>query len=504
MSKNKMKKVIVIIASIVVQLVVVGCSVQRTVFHKEDISYLDGVETFDSNPARGAATRGPWLIFQPEGLPDWHGEPGFHSSLWDLSRFSGGRVQDGKRPAPNRVGTADISLTEAMKNDVRRFLEETRSLGGSLIVRLGYTWTDEKGCEPSNFDLILEHVKELSKIMSDYDDVIVGVEAGVIGPWGEMHSSDYEQSCYAIPILQTYLDNLSSKISILVRRPLYMEMIGGYSSRELLDAIPFSNTSLQRMGIFNDGYIGTQNDWGTWLGEYTREAACQLLKTMDDHPYGGEIAHCDRQHLDANNEIFQPTKWNLVKELYETHLSYLRNINAKNHTIAEYLNNELIFDTLSYRFDGMPKLAEYQGESMGKLMTDHMGYRFVVRDLCMPRCLKAGKEAEITILIENTGFGKLLLPSKVELVLAVGNLTANIPVECRLDMKGGEERQSTLHFVVPDSVPKGECQLFLRAWAPLKGEIHDRDLPLRPIRFANEEMWNENMKANNLGHIITK
>ena len=116
------------------------------------ISYVDGCEEF-RGPARGYAPGG-WVVFQPEGLPKWHGAKACNTTLWELSRFSGGREQKKKRPPEKRVGKADIPLTDAMKADVRRYLEETRRNGGSLIVRIGYTWSDSPGCEPSDFDEI--------------------------------------------------------------------------------------------------------------------------------------------------------------------------------------------------------------------------------------------------------------------------------------------------------------------------------------------------------------
>ena len=60
-------------------------------YFKPDVSYADGVETF-AGPARGYAAGG-WTMFRPEGLPNWHVGPGLHSSLCELSRFSGGREQ---------------------------------------------------------------------------------------------------------------------------------------------------------------------------------------------------------------------------------------------------------------------------------------------------------------------------------------------------------------------------------------------------------------------------
>jgi len=468
-----------------------GCVNPDSLQHKGDILYTDAAETIEGNPGRGTA-RGHWTIFQPEGLPDWHGESGFHSSLWELSRFSGGHRHNGKTPPPaERVGEADMPLTEAMKADVARFLDETRAKGGTLIVRLGYTWTECTGCEPADFDIILGHIRDLSHIMADYEDVIVGVEAGIIGPWGEMHSSDYDKPEYVAAILKTYLDNLPEDISLLVRAPRFLAML------------PNEDHYLKRLGMFNDGYLGTYDDYGTWPADFTRDRGCRFLNTCEEHPYGGEIAHVDRQWVTDHYEIFDPEQWNLVKELYDTHLSYLRNIHLKGHTISDFLDNELFFDTSVYAYDGMPDLSEYQGASMGKLILDHMGYRYVVRDLKSPGRFVGGKKGRMTMVLENTGFGKMPLPTRAELLILAGGTRTKIPVELPLTLRGGERDTLTMEFDLPSMPSAKEGRLYLRVWAPVKGDPADT-LSTRLLRFANQGMWDENVQANDLGVITCK
>lgn len=474
-------------------------------YFKPDIQYADGAETF-AGPARGYAAGG-WTTFKPEGLPNWRGGPGFHSSLWELSRFSGGREQGGKHPPPERVGGADIPLTDAMKADVRRFLEETRQKGGTLIVRLGYTWSDRAGCEPSDFDIVLGHVKELSQIMADYDDVVVGVEAGIAGPWAEMHSSDYCKKEYMNRILRTYCDNLSPDISILTRTAYYIAAFAGTKSDGLLEMLPFQDKDLKRFGMYNDGYLGTWWDYGTWAGEWTREKGCRLLKALGDHPYGGELAYVSREWLDNNRErcgnLFDTEKWNIVRDWYETHLSYLRNIGDRKHSLCAFIADKT-FDLAKFRFAGMPDLREYDGRDLHKFMYDHMGYRFVVRDARMPKKLSSGKRSMLAFEVENTGFGKLLLPSRAEMLFVSGEEVFASPVDtskCDISsLAGAEKRRMAAVFVVPDDLKPGSYDLYLRFSAPLKGEAVGA-VPRRPIRFANADMWNDELKANAFGKV---
>lgn len=80
---------------------------------KPEISFEDGLETITENPARGLAGGG-WVTFKPEGLPKWHGQGGFHSSLWELSRFSGGA----RRRADVRIPCAAIGWARSrLSND---------------------------------------------------------------------------------------------------------------------------------------------------------------------------------------------------------------------------------------------------------------------------------------------------------------------------------------------------------------------------------------------------
>ena len=454
---------------------------------KPDISYEDGAETIETNPARGAAGGG-WVIFKPEGLPNWHGQGGYHSSLWELSRFSGGREEKGKRPNPERVGTADIPITDAMKRDVRRFLMETREKRGALIVRLGYTWSDQAGCEPADFEILLGHVRDLSRILAEFDDLVVAVEAGVAGPWGEMHSSAYCEAEYMNRILRTYLENLGPRIPVLVRAPAYFNKFAGTTTEELLKRLPFEDPSLKRLGMYNDGYLGTWWDYGTWAGDFTRERGCQLLKAANRIPYGGEMAYVGKDWLAGNKgqiqDLFDPAKWNIVRDWYDVHLNYLRNIHEKGHTLAEYLRNDLVFDSKRWAFDGMPDLHEYDGAKMGKFVLDHMGYRFVVRDARLPEKLRDGEKTLLALEIENTGFGSLVLPHQAEVVIGDDLV---VPAHLNLDIPGGQRKRVAVTFTIPKGKSRsGRESVALRVTA------------LQPIRFANSGMWDESLQANRL------
>lgn len=459
--------------ALVAMCVALGQAAGAGGYFRPTMSYEDGLETITENPARGLAPGG-WVTFKPEGLPNWHGQGGFHSSLWELSRFSGGREQNGKRPDPARTGTADIPITAAMKDDVVRFLTETRDHGGTLIVRLGYTWSDQQGCEPADFDILLGHVRDLSALIARFPDVVVGVEAGIAGPWGEMHSSDYCKSAYMNRILGAYCDTLPPEISVLVRAPAYIANFDG---------------DKMRLGMYNDGYLGTWWDYGTWSGEWTRERSLELLGPRTRHPYGGELAYIGRDFLDENkhrcHELWEPAKWNIVKDWYSVHLSYLRNLQEQRHTLAGFMG-EIAFDSAAWKFEGMPDLHEYDGQTFSKFVLDHMGYRYVIRDMRLPKKIVRGKKALLALEIENTGFGRLLRRPKMEIRLVTEGGECSVALTSDFDIPSAARKRVAVSFVVPRDLPVGTKSVTLQ---------------LRGLRFANPGIWEAADKLTTLGKV---
>jgi hypothetical protein len=138
---------------------------------------------------------------------------------------------------------------------------------------------------------------------------------------------------------------------------------------------------------------------------------------------------------------------------------------------------------------------------MNKFVRDHMGYRFVVRDARIPSKLSSGDNTALVLEIENTGFGKLLFPSRAEVIVknesGEGFAVASGALEA---IPGGAKKRIAFKFKAPDVEKSGKYSVYLRVSAPFKDEIAG-EIPRRPIRFANSAMWDDLLKANALGVI---
>ena len=139
----------------------------------------------------------------------------------------------------------------------------------------------------------------------------------------------------------------------------------------------------------------------------------------------------------------------------------------------------------------MPDLSEWYGRNLRDFIRAHMGYRFVVRDA------KFGSYpgfAYIGLTIENTGFGQLLQDDDVEVVFSgergvfAVRPRGGIPL---CDIGGGERRAMQIELDYPKSMPAGDYDVLLR----VSSARH-------PIQFANEDCWNETLKANRLCGVV--
>ena len=433
-----------------------------------DARFRDGCSPLGENPARGAAP-GWWHVLEKHGNAP--GDPkGFCSWLWNLKRFSAGNEYKGE-PVPDVVGGEDLPLTPDALASVSNTLVNARSNGAVMIVRFGYTSGSENGSEPRDFNMLIRHVGQVGPILAAFPDVVLAVECGMVGPWGEMHSSNYREPPHIRALTDAWLGTLSPKTPLLVRYPKWIldyEGVGAQEfMREVADETYYRKRPAQRrIGIFNDGYLGTVQDYGTWRsgeGWLTREQGVDYLEARRNVPYGGELAHISREEAEAI-PLFDASSYNLVREFYRTHLSYLRNIATSRHVIATYLGELTL--THAYDFAGMPDLSEWYGRSLRDFMLSHMGYRFVIRDI-------RAKRGEVEVDVENTGFGHLLLKSRGELI--VDGRAQEIDMDLRT-LRPCARRTLTVRL---PSVASRVVHLRLFADTPAK----------QPILFANDALW---------------
>jgi hypothetical protein len=486
------------------------------------VAPVDGTEFFE-NPGCGFAG-GAWSDLKP-GMPtnglDLCAKTPNCTKLWAMHKFSKGYVYKTPEYYTNHVmrfvGGADIPLDENALLSVSNSLLKCRLNGGTCIPRFAYTWDQWGGVEPDDFDILLTHIRQLSAVLSQFRDVVPAVECGIIGAWGEMHTSRYGAKEYQNQIVKAWLDGLPKDMSLLGRSSyVWMAFLDTSATNFFNGGMEtFDQALLARMGFYNDGYLGTDWDYGTWgggTGIWSRRQGQTFLRERAV-PYGGEFAWVSTNYFDKNVHLLDTNRFNIVQEWYDTHLSYLRNIRDTRMGVTRRLA-DTPFSSAKWAFDGMPRLSEYDGIDLRKFCEDHMGYRYVVRGVKLaamtevdspggPRS-RAAATVMLDLEIENTGFGQLLFAEKPEVLLtSSGASTANAvlaPAKMSAtiaSIRGGATTHVTLTFPYPADAKPGEFGVWLRIRVPLVDEPAD-STPRRTIRFANKDCWHPDIKANYL------
>ncbi len=478
----------------------------------EDIKFVDGLKTFPRNPGRGQANTMDskhWVTAEDAGttyMPkasDFD-ETGIYTPLYNLGAFSSGNdhVESDYVNAKDRVGGVNKDIDADTLASIEECCKLAEAAGIKLIFRFAYDHNGYCGSEPDDVAWIKRHINQLTPVLSKYPGTVLAVEAGMIGPWGEMHTTQYEDRQLANQILEAWVNGLDPDIAILCRKMSYILNYCSMMAPKFVNSLPVTPDSpAYRFSLFNDGYLGDNGDYGTFdrpgsseSQKLYRENAIKFLKDNASRaPYGGELGYADLNHL--KTELSPIYTDGFIKELYDTHLLYLRNINKS----SPLINGELADLELgeNHAFDGMPDISAYYGENLQKFMTDHMGYRFVLRSAQTSATVMAGDIVKLKGTIENTGFGNILGEYKTQFILTDGAGKVVAVTDAYVDpydWKSATVSDYNFTFSVPVDF-EGEYKVYLR----ISGADYEHRSGATYVSFANPDIVNSGLGANYLG-----
>ncbi|WP_158588775.1 DUF4832 domain-containing protein [Butyrivibrio sp. X503] len=480
-----------------------------TISLEESGAELENVERGECPYTWVTVSDGATQVLYPSG--------GMYSIMYDLRYFSNGNdfSHQDYQTANGCGGYKSLSEHPDFLNSLKETLQNARNSGTSIVLRFSYASDNTAGNEPSktgengaepDIDLILKHISELAPVINEYKDTVLAVECGMYGPWGEMHTSMYDEPQYYSQLSKAWLSNLDSNIKVLVRSPKHLMAHYGFGDKGDEFAAAIDNGSLRldpRLGMYNDGYLGTSTDVGTFgaenSGSYiTRETAADLLQRMDTVPYGGEMAYLTLSDLQSNGSIIydEPA---LMGELYMTHLSYLHNINESGHTIAGELDKLTVSEDFILPGADKKDFAPYIDKSYREFIRDHMGYRLLVKESDMSETLDSDGTFTMTGAIKNTGFGNFLTDKKAEVILKNGDDTfvSSIDNFNAKELKSLATMNYDWSFEVPSELSAGNWDVYLR----IKNATDTGETSKTGIAFANKDCFDEDLCANKIGTI---
>ena len=310
-------------------------------------------------------------------------------------------------------------LTEDALSVLQTTFDNIRTNKGFVIVRICYDpWYNGRSNVTPDHEWVLKHVKQLAPVLSKNTDVIVALEMGMHGAYGEMHSDTnitYDRVAEAVNLM---LRSTPPELKILTRTGNYSAKVLGFDNwgvdfhidgEKFAEIAKAKGDTMYRVGMFNDGYLGTQYDYGTW-GADCKTSICReegvawLEKYGINTPYGGEALTTANGYQVINTPEF------LSYEGFRTHTSYL-NIQWNNNLIDSWKKTH--FKGADYEYDGS-KVDSLTGF---KYINDHLGYRFVLRESWLTDTVGADGIFKAKVRIQNVGFGNLTWKAPVRLAV---------------------------------------------------------------------------------------
>lgn len=438
------------------------------------IDYHECAATIN-NPGAGY-TSTVWYVCKPGDTPVKNPTGNLVVLFIDIGAFSSG-INGGQ----------DYALDAAFFRGLRGTLDNCRNNGCTVGLRFRYDANGKTDPEPASFDQVLAHIRQIGEdgLLDDYEDILMYVESGFVGAWGEQHSGKYTSTADKAKLLDALLAVVPKSVPVTVRTPNTICQWAGIESSALPDLSPEAGSDAARIGLYNDGYMGSDTDLGTFISPNRTDSIAFMQKQMTHTYYGGEFSG----NIEFAQQYDNYLPENAIPEMYATHLSYI-NSNIwdlyREYTYTEALDTQ--------KCDH----SAYYGQSVYQFIRDHIGYRFVLRDCDLTAQAPQGGNVTVQFSVENTGFANPIKSQQAQVILEQDGryLICDTALDDRTWLSA-QTTQETLHLTLPSGIPVGDWRIFLK----LTAGNTDPESPLRTVCFANPDIYNSSLGVNYLGTV---
>ncbi len=458
----------------------------------------------------------------------------------------------GYSSAMNESGT-DYDFDEAFFTSLRGSLENARKNGAMVGLRFRYDAEGKENPEPATFEQVLRHIEQIgeSGLLTDYEDVLSFVETGFVGCWGEQWGGKYTSLEHKAQVLDAFLNITPQSVDVTVRTPNIMrQWLKDYCGIETTAADmsytitdPDLAAKAERIGLYNDGYMGSDSDLGTysnragetaWLhnapaygGEFSGNDGWRMKYTTWQPEYAlPEMYYTNLVRINSNiyrtkdasqnftTQAEAQAKLDEIRALYEG--CGLGDFNEEG-TIAASDNEDgtctyvaqwkwmgydsFIFDeALDAKLGVNCDNSAFYGKDVYTFMRAHLGYRFVLRESKMTDASEAGGDLQMQFSIENTGFSEAPKDKEVEVLLTNGTLLYTYETDLNArDWASGTKTTEKLALTLPKTMPGGGWDVYLRISERNADPAYDTAYA---VKFANEELqFSNELQANYMGSL---
>lgn len=361
---------------------------------------------------------------------------------------------------------SDISADylSRLKND----FATAREAGVKIILRFAYTQNPDGNDAPES--RVLAHISQLKQTLTDNYDVIEVIQAGFIGAWGEWYytqnfgnngSISEAQFASRKKVVDALLDALPKSRFVQLRVPSYKREFFG--DAPIAEESAFDQSSMSRIGHHNDCFVADAQDTGTYLDP---EVDMPYLEEDSSFvPIGGETC--------AYNEPRSACE-SALADMARYHWSFINT-------------------------DYFPEaVTQWKNDGCYEEMRLRLGYRLSLESAQVQNANGPGGIAALGFTVKNSGFASPFNERPVELVFVKSDDKSVYRVLLNnVDPRrwfAGKSHSINVEFSVT-GIPAGTYNLYLALPDAAESLKDKADFA---IRFANEDVWDPSLGANNL------
>ncbi len=358
-------------------------------------------------------------------------------------------------------------LPSSLLDDAARGLAAARAAGLKVILRFAYNAGPYPDSEPdASKAWVLAHLTELQPLLAEHEDVIALVQAGLIGAWGEWHTSTngLDNPTDRKDILLALLAALPATRMTQLRYPPDRSEIFGDAPSE---AQAFDASDAARTGLHNDCFLASDDDLGTYPSDAIESWKDYVAEAGRFTVVGGETCALAPPRSSCDSAL---------AEMERLHFTF---INEDYHPDV---------------------VAAWQSEGCYDEIRARLGYRLALAQASFAESVRPGGSFVLEVALDNLGYAALFNPRSLFVVLERPGerLVAEASAVEPRRWAPGETSTFALRLRLPAELGEGTYRLAL--WLP-DASAALRERPEYAIRFANDGVWQAETADNTLGNI---
>ncbi len=512
-------------------------SAAETALKDSGINYTESVD-YDLGSCDSGYTSCPWIRTAPG--KDWSTVISRYSLLLiGIGAYSSGMNEDG----------TDYEFDEIFFTSLENTLQSARMNGATVGIRFRYDDNGTSNPEPADFDMVLRHIEQIgeSGLLTEYEDVISFVETGFVGCWGEQWGGKYTSLEHKAQVLDAFLNITPETIPVTIRTPnTFRQWLSDYcgittTAEDMSYTIsdPALAAKAARVGLYNDGYMGSDSDLGTysnragetaWLhnapsygGEFSGNDEWRMKYTTWQPEYAlPEMYYTNLLRINSNlyktktatsnyaTETEAQARLDEITALYEAcglgGYDYGGSVTAKDDGTYDASWNWLGYDAFTFDAALDAKLSvdcdnsAFYGQTVWQFIRAHLGYRFVLRESLLTEESAPGEALEMQFTIENTGFSETPKDKEVEVLLTNGSIVYTYTTDLNArDWASATTNDEALSLTLPETMPGGEWDVLLRISERNDDAVYDTAFC---TKFANADLqYDKSLGANYMGSL---